>query len=217
MQKFAFDREFAADGTILREGDTFKRVFTEEELQMAAEQAAMAAQEEAEVQAAENAAAAARQLAGSAAAIIGRLRAESEAMRQDAARLALATAKAIAGAALERYSEDTLRECVAEALSDLRHEPRIAVRIAPQLTEHLTEPLEAEARLAGLEDALVVRADPDMPVGDCILEWRSGAIERTAADIETRIEQAVTNWLAHPDDEDELEHPQQAAGGQPLG
>ena len=45
FRKFDFDREFAPDGRILREGDTFKRVYTEEEMQMVAEQAAEAARQ----------------------------------------------------------------------------------------------------------------------------------------------------------------------------
>jgi len=217
MQKFVFDREFAADGSILREGDTYKRVYTEDELQMAAEQAAMAAQDLAEVKAQEQAAEAARQIVGQATALVSRLQTECEAMRQDAARLALTAARIMAGAALNRYGEDTLVQCVSEALADLRGEPRVSVRVNPQFAEILTPILENEAQMCGMEGAVIVRADAEVQVGDCILEWRSGAIERTAADIESRIEQAVTNWLAHPDDEDVLEHPDQAAqGGQTL-
>ena len=215
IQKFAFDREFAPDGTVLREGDVFKRVYTEEEMQMAAEQAAIAAQEMAEVQAQEAAAEAAKQLVGQVAALTGRLAAEAEAMRQDAARLALATARAIAGEALQRYGEDTLMQCITEALTDLRGEPRIAVRVAPQFADQLGALLDEEAKMAGLDGALIVRADSEVAVGDCLIEWRSGAIERTAADIEAHIAQAVANWLAHPDD-DAQSHPDQAAQGGPA-
>jgi phosphoribulokinase len=61
FRKFDFDREFAPDGRILREGDTFKRVYTEEEMQMVAEQAAEAARQVAEIEAQEAAAEAAAQ------------------------------------------------------------------------------------------------------------------------------------------------------------
>ena len=60
-----------------------------------------------------------------------------------------------------------------------------------------------------------MRADADVARTDCVLEWRSGAIERTTQDIEARIEQAVKNWLAQPLDADADATPDQAAlGGQ---
>ena len=213
FRKFDFDREFAPDGRILREGDTFKRVYTEEEMQMVAEQAAEAARQVAEAQ--EAAAEAAGQVVHQVAGLLGRMQAESEAMRQDAARLALASARIIAGAALEQFGEETLTNCITEALSDLRSEPRIAVRVNPSMADALAEILEGEAAQRGLEGALIVRADAEIARTDCVLEWRSGAIERTTADIEARIEQAVTNWLAQPREDDAALTPDQAAlGGQ---
>jgi len=215
FRKFDFDREFAPDGRILREGDTFKRVYTEDEMQMVAEQAAEAARQVAEIEAQEAAAEAAGQVVHQVAGLLGRLQAESEAMRQDAARLALASARIIAGAALEQYGEETLKDCITEALADLRSEPRVAVRVNPSMSDALAEILEGEAAQHGLEGALIVRADADVPRTDCVLEWRSGAIERTTADIESRIEQAVKNWLAQPREGDADLTPDQAAlGGQ---
>jgi hypothetical protein len=32
-----------------------------------------------------------------------------------------------------------------------------------------------------------------------VLEWRAGTVERTASDIEARIAEVVSNWLANPD------------------
>lgn len=215
FRKFDFDREFAPDGRILREGDTFKRVYTEEEMQMVAEQAAEAARQVAEIEAQEAAAEAAGQVVHQVAGLLGRMQAESEAMRQDAARLALASARIIAGAALEQFGEETLTNCITEALSDLRSEPRIAVRVNPSMADALAEILEGEAAQRGLDGALIVRADAEIARTDCVLEWRSGAIERTTADIEARIEQAVTNWLAQPREDDAALTPDQAAlGGQ---
>jgi flagellar assembly protein FliH len=215
FRKFDFDREFAPDGRILREGDTFKRVYTEEEMQMVAEQAAEAARQVAEIEAQEAAAEAAGQVVHQVSALLGRMQAESEAMREDAARLALAAARIIAGAALEQYGEDTLKACITEALSDLRGEPRIAVRVNPSLSDALAEVMEGEAAQRGMEGALIVRADADIARTDCVLEWRSGAIERTTQDIEARIEQAVKNWLAQPLEADADATPDQAAlGGQ---
>lgn len=211
FKRFAFDREFAADGTVLRDGDKVKRVFTEAEAQELADAAAEQARHSEEAQAAAAVADAMRQISGRMQAVIARLDAESEALREDATRLAIAAARAIAGEALQAYGEDTITACAREALDDLRAEPRIAVRVAPHLADAIAERLYAEAEKLGLEGAVLVRADEEVAAGDCVLEWRSGAVERTAADIETRIADAVRKWLAHPPADEQTDADQ--AGG----
>jgi flagellar assembly protein FliH len=209
---FAFDREFAADGTVLRDGDTIRRVLTEDEAQALAESAAEQARQTEEAQAARASAEALRQVSAKLQALLARLDAESEALREDAARLAVAAASAIAGKALEQYGADTIEACAKEALADLRAEPRIAVRVAPNLADVIAERLYAFAEAEGFDGAVVVRADDEIAAGDCVLEWRAGAVERTAAEIETRIAEAVNTWLANPDaGEDEADGETDAA------
>ena len=198
FKPFAFDREFAADGTVLRDGEAIKKVLTEAEAKAMAEDAAATARADEEAQAARATAEALKHLTGKVQALHARLDQESEALRQDAARLAMAAARAIAGAALDHYGADTIEACLAEALADLRTEPRIAVRVAPHLADPVAERLYAFADAEGLEGALVVRADEEVGQGDCVIEWRAGAIERTAADIESRIEEMVRKWLSEP-------------------
>ncbi|MGJ3232407.1 MAG: FliH/SctL family protein [Oceanicaulis sp.] len=211
FKRFAFDREFAADGTVLRDGETIKRVLTEAEARAMAETAARDARRSAESEAAREAADALKQVSGKLQALIARLDQESEALRQDAARLALAAARAVAGAALDQYGAETVEQCVKEALADLRAEPRIAVRVAPHLADPLAERLYQYAAAEGFDGAVVVRADTEVSAGDCVIEWRSGAVERTAAEIETRIQTAVESWLARP--AEDRDAPGEAGGG----
>jgi len=198
FKRFAFDREYAPDGTVLRDGDRIRKVFTEAELQAAADEAAEEARRGEEAQAAAAAADALRQIAGRLQAVIARMDAESAAMREDASRLAVTAARIIAGAALDRFGEETIEACAREALSDLRGEPRVSVRVAPHLADSVAQRLYEQAEMMGFDGAVVVRADEEIMGGDCVLEWRSGAIERTAASIEARISEAVAKWLAAP-------------------
>ena len=202
FKPFAFDREFAPDGTVLRDGEKIKKVLTEAEARALADQAAEQARQGEEAEAARAAAEAFKQVAARLQALHARLDQESEALREDAARLALAAARAIAGAALEHYGEETVTACVTDALSDLRAEPRIAVRVAPPLADPVADRLYAFAEEQGLDGAVVVRADDEVGAGDCVVEWRAGAIERTASEIEARIEDTVRKWLADPDAEE---------------
>ena len=199
VKPFAFDREFAADGTVLREGETIRRVLTEDEAQAMVAHATASARRTEEAEAARASAEALRQVSAKLQALLARLDAESETLREDAARLAVAAARTIAGKALERYPADTIEACAKDALADLRAEPRIAVRVAPGLADPIAERLYDFAEAEGLDGAVVVRADEEIATGDCVLEWRAGAVERTAADIEARIAEAVNNWLANPE------------------
>lgn len=197
---FGFDRVFASDGTVLRDGERVKRMLTLSEAQAQAEAAAAEALKTDNAEAARIAAEALKVLAGRIQAILARMDAESEAMRADAARLAVAAARQIAGAALAAHGEDTVLECARSIMDDLRAEPRIAVRVTPDLADTIAEHLHAEAERLGLEGAVIVRADEEVATGDCVLEWRSGSIERTASDIEARIAELVERWLATPRD-----------------
>jgi flagellar assembly protein FliH len=214
FKRFAFDREFASDGTVLRDGEKIKRVLTEAEANAMAEEAAAGARQSEEAVAAREAADALKQVSGKLQALVARLDAESEAMRADAARLAIAAARAVAGVALDQYGADTIEQCVKEALADLRAEPRIAIRVAPHLADAIAERIYQYAEAEGFADAVVVRADAEAAAGDCVIEWRSGAVERTAAEIDARIAAAVENWLARPaEDRDAADGADASSGG----
>ncbi|WP_375284710.1 FliH/SctL family protein [Marinicauda pacifica] len=194
---FEFDRVFAEDGTVLRDGHgANNRMLTREEADAHAAEAVDAARKSDEAQASREAAEALRHLSGHMQAILSRMEQESTALREDATRLALAASARIAGKALETYGADTIEECVREALGDLRSEPRISVRVAPHLAEIMAERLTNAAEDQGFEGAVIVRADDQVATGDCALEWRAGVIERTATQIEERIAGAIEKWLA---------------------
>ncbi len=194
FKRFAFDREYAADGTVLRDGDRVRRIFTEDEARAMADMAAIKAADADAQKQAETL----RQISGRMQAVLARMESESEAIREDAVRLAVAAARAIAGAALDRYGADTIEACAREALDELRGEPRLAVRVAPSLVDDLAQRLDSEAARLGFEGAVIVRADEDVSAGDVVLEWRAGAVERTASDIEARLEETARKWLAAP-------------------
>ncbi len=198
FKPFAFDREFAADGTVLRDGEKIKKVLTEEEARALADAAAQEARKSEEAEAANAAAEALRQVAGKLQACTpGWTRRAKPCARTRRGWRWRPRARS-PGAALEQYGVETIEACVTEALADLRAEPRIAVRVAPHLADPVAERLYAFAEAEGLEGAVVVRADEDVSVGDCVIEWRAGAIERSGSEIEARIAEAVGKWLVDP-------------------
>jgi len=190
--KFDFDTEFDRNGEILREGESYKRFFTQDDVDAARMWGVEEGREMEEGRCADSLQAIASQMQ----LIVARLAHESDALRHEAAGLAVAAARKIAGEALSAYPLDTIEELAREAVQDLRSEPRLSVRCSAELVEALAERLEKTARDAGFDGAIMVRGDDGMTGADVRLEWGSGAVQRSAEEIETRLNDVVARWLA---------------------
>ncbi|MDG1418046.1 MAG: FliH/SctL family protein [Maricaulis sp.] len=189
--KFDFDTEFDEDGTILREGESYKRFFTQDDIDAARMWGVEEGREEEEGRCAEALLAISAQMQ----IILSRLGQESESLRQEAAKLALISASKISGAALENFPVATIDELVSEAMGDLRTEPRFSVRCTPDLVDAVAQRLEKTARDAGFDGAIKVRGDAGLAAADLRLDWASGSVQRSASEIEVKIHQIIERWL----------------------
>lgn len=210
--KFDFDTEFDENGEILREGESYKRFFTQDDVDAARMWGVEEGREMEEGRCADALQAVASQMQ----LILARLAGESEALRRSAAVLAIAAARKIAGAALDSYPLETIDQLAAEAVADLRAEPKLSVRCNPELVEELAERLEKTARDAGFDGAIMVRGEDGMMHADVRLEWGAGAIERSATEIEAHLNEIVERWLKSAPLEEAIPAPQadDAAAGQ---
>ena len=107
-----------------------------------------------------------------------------------------------AGQALDQFPLDTIEAVAREAVQDLRSEPRLSVRCAPELVEALSERLEETARNAGFDGAILVRGEDGLRSADVRLEWGAGAVQRSADEIDARLNDVVARWLASPPEEE---------------
>jgi flagellar assembly protein FliH len=189
--KFDFDTEFDEDGTILREGESYKRFFTQDDVDAARMWGVEEGREEEEGRCAEALLAISAQMQ----IVLSRLGQESEGLRQEAAKLALLSASKISGAALDNFPVETIDELVSEAMGDLRTEPHFSVRCTPDLVDAVAERLEKTTRDAGFDGAIKVRGDAGLAAADLRLEWGSGSIQRSAAEIENKLNQIIERWL----------------------
>ncbi|WP_300542042.1 FliH/SctL family protein [Maricaulis sp.] len=197
--KFDFDTEFDHNGEILREGESYKRFFTQEDVEAARMWGVEEGREMEEGRCADSLQAIASQMQ----LILARLANESEALRHEAAGLAVAAARKIAGEALNAYPLETIDALAREAVQDLRSEPRLSVRCAPDLVEALSERLETTARDAGFDGAIMVRGEDGMRGADVRLEWGAGAVQRSAEEIDQRLNDVVARWLATAPEEND--------------
>jgi flagellar assembly protein FliH len=126
----------------------------------------------------------------------GQLADEIHSLRQDAAEVALTAARSIAGSALDAFGQEKAAEIVAQAVGQLRDIPRIIVRVPPQLAQAIEERLISSAREAGFSGEIAVRPDPDILMGDCVLDWGDGLIVHDRAAAFAAIEAATQKWIA---------------------
>lgn len=87
---------------------------------------------------------------------------------------------------------------IAEVFGSLRDEPRIMVRVHPDLIEQVRAKMAEIATDNAFEGQITVRPEPELSEGDCRLEWSEGGAERLQVDIWRRMAGALERMLGHP-------------------
>lgn len=116
----------------------------------------------------------------------------SAAIEAQAARVAIATARALAGAALAAKPLGEIEHAVRECLTHARLAPHLVMRV----NDAAVEDVEALVRRVGQETAfagrLVVLGEPDIMPGDGRIEWADGGFAIESERLSRLVEQAVT-------------------------
>jgi flagellar assembly protein FliH len=195
VRKYAFDTEFAPDGAIVK--DAPKKLTPEE---IAAECAAAyeRGKHDAVAQAERQAAAALQALADAASAVLTRLDAESRSMRDEAARVALAAARKIAGASLDAFGPERAAAAIEAAMDALRHQPRLLVKLSPDMAAALKPRIAEMCETHAYAGAILVREQAGLKHGEVIIDWSDGVITMNPEDAADRINALVEAALAAP-------------------
>ena len=194
-RKFTFDTEFA--GSENRQAPAAqarqKQTLTIEELENLKTLARHEGASGAQIRAAEALERTIAALTISVRAALDTSHAEIEALRDEAARLALAMARKIAPAALAALPAGDVEIALRQAMHQAIAEPRITLRAAPAVIEALEPRLSDIAHEEGYDGRVLIAADPTMTGADCRTEWRGGGAERS----EQTIEEALSALIAH--------------------
>jgi flagellar assembly protein FliH len=113
----------------------------------------------------------------------------------EAVDVAIAVAKKLSAALIER---EPLAEISALAMDCFRHlvaAPHIVVRVNDAQHAGVGVRIEEMARSRGLASHLVVLAEPDIKIGDCRIEWADGGINRDRGVVEAAIDEAVARYV----------------------
>ena len=114
----------------------------------------------------------------------------------EAVEVAVAVARKLAPALVEREPFAEIAALASDCFGQLLSAPHIAVRVNDALYAAAKEKLDDIARAKSFEGRLVVLAEPDIAVGDCRIEWADGGINRDRVATDAVIGEVVARYIS---------------------
>jgi len=194
-KKFDFDTVFDAAGDVAYAPPERKRAFTAAEVEQAratsfaeGERSAVARAEQAQARALD-------EIANATRAALGALAQVAHDHRVGSAELALATARVIAGAALELFPHAPVTAALSALAREVEATPRLIVRASPELIERTQAALDEAAQACGFPGQITAKADPTLPGAAFVLDWGDGRASFDPVEAEARAAEAVKTAL----------------------
>jgi flagellar assembly protein FliH len=123
------------------------------------------------------------------------LRAIETRLECEAVEVAVAVARKLVPALLEREPFAEISALARDCFRELIASPHIVVRVNDALYAAAREKLEGIARAHGFEGRLVVLGELGVAAGDCRIEWADGGINRDNAATDAAIGEAVARYV----------------------
>lgn len=193
--RFGFDTVFDDAGAVAFQPPPRRRVWTAEEIEQIRATAFAEGERSAVARAEAAAADALADVARAARAALSALAGVAHEHRVGSAELALAAARRIADAALERFPEAPVAAALQALAREIEAQPRLIVRVADGLEARSQATLNQTAEAIGFPGQILVRTDPAAPPAGFVLDWGDGkaafdpaaAAERVAAALEAAL------------------------------
>jgi flagellar assembly protein FliH len=190
--KFTFDTHFDEAGPRDARTDARSRkTYSADEIEDLKREAREEGRHDSDVRATQAVAASIGQVAAAVLSAIEAMDGEIEAIRSEAAGLAIAASKKLAHAALAACPEAEIAEALHVALHQAIGEPRVVVKTSPLLAQRIQERAKDIAHQEGFEGRMQFVADGTLFDADCRIEWRGGGIERAQAALEHALDELV--------------------------
>lgn len=173
-RRFGFDTVFDDRGGVAYTPPKVKKSFTLEEVEAAKAQAYQEGERSSVARAEQEAAHALNEVAHAIREAFGSLTQVAHEHREGAAMLALACARKIADAALQHFPEAPVSAALEALAREVEAQPRIFVRVSPELEERTQQALEQVATQIGFQGQIVARADGAMAPAAFTFDWGEG-------------------------------------------
>jgi flagellar assembly protein FliH len=194
---FFFDTEFDAGGEVVR-GSSWrptKRAWTQGEVEALVAQASVEARETALAEIASIQAMALSSIGQALEAAAPALTQIAQAHREQSAELAMAAARVVAAAALDRFPEAPLQAALEALGQEIDASPRLVIRTG-DLTDETRTRLQQLGADAGFSGIVAFRDEPGLPPAAFRLEWADGRADFDPADAFARMAEALNSALA---------------------
>lgn len=195
-EKFSFDTEFDARGSVAYAAPRPKRLFPADEVEQIRAQAYVEGERAAMASISAQQTAALQQMAAACDQALPRLAEVAHEHRQGSAALALACAKAIADAALDAFPQAPVRAALESLAREIDAQPRLVLSANPELADDMKVVLEDVARGLGFEGAIIVKPDGAFGRNAFTLDFGDGQAAFDPAQAAERVAQALYAALA---------------------
>lgn len=194
---FFFDTEFDAGGEVVRGSNwrPTKRAWTQGEVEALVAQAAVEAREGVLAEVASIQAMALSSIGQALEAAAPALTQIAQAHREQSAELAMAAARVVAAAALDRFPEAPLQAALEALGQEIDASPRLVIRTG-DLTDETRARLQQLGADAGFSGIVAFRDEPGLPPAAFRLEWADGRADFDPADAFARMAEALNSALA---------------------
>jgi flagellar assembly protein FliH len=196
--KFMFDMDFAAPDKAREKpptaADIAQKVASAEA--KAYRDGFDAAQREAKVESDRRAALALEEIGIAIKGIASRFTGIETRMETEAVDVAVAVARKLCSELVAAEPLGEITGLVKDCFSHLVSTPHLVVRINDELYEGARERIEQLSKQSGFEGRLVILAEPQVPTGDCKIEWADGGVVLERAAIEAKINELVGRYMA---------------------
>ncbi|GAB3116674.1 FliH/SctL family protein [Novispirillum itersonii] len=185
----------AADGVYDAEPEPPPPLYTEEEMELAREEAYVAghtaALEEASAALEQAMVSALTRCAEGIAGLKPGLERATGEIAELAAQVALAVCRKLLPHTGSHYAAAEITALVAALMPELHAHPRLMLRVHPQMVPLLRDQITQVAQRAGFEGRIVTVEDPSMVLSDARLEWADGGAERNTTRLWDQVEELV--------------------------
>lgn len=194
---FFFDTEFDAGGEVVQATAwrPTKRAWTQDEVDALVAQAALGAREAALTEIASIQAMALSSIGQALEAAAPALAQIAQAHREQSAELAMAAARVVAAAALDRFPEAPLQAALEALGQEIDASPRLVIRTG-DLTDETRARLQQLGADAGFSGIVAFRDEPGLAPAAFRLEWADGRADFDPADAFARMAEALNSALA---------------------
>lgn len=194
-KKFDFDTVFDAAGDVAFAPPIQKRSFSPAEVEQIRSASFSEGERSATVRAEEAQAAALAEIAAAVQAALGALANAAHNHRVGSTELAMATARVIAGAALDAFPQAPATAALLALAREVEATPRLVVRASPDQVERTQAALDETAQACGFPGQIIAKADPALPRAAFVLDWGDGRASFDPVEAEARAAAAIRTAL----------------------